>query len=804
MDDFVNPDKSGGAGSAKNDDAAVIFLRQLRPAGPWMLLAIDPESGRIEAKTIENTDGVRSFVAKHNGTRNLYYSLNPTRTRMGKKAAKTDIARIEYVPTDLDPKHDEPPEDAKKRYLTEIGKFKKKPTAVIDSGNGLNVIFKLAKPIELPEPVIAKGRRRPNGEPQSESLVFDDETQKVIADIEGRAAQLMKDLGSAAGTQNIDRILRLPGTTNLPTKKKLREGRVQCQAKLIEFGTSTFAPDDFPKAPAHQHGESQSKPKDDKKAKASRPPGTKKELSPRLIGMLMVPNGGAGVKHYYDGYTYESRSGLLYGFLRGCISESIDSYVMYAACVDGKYSGKAIYEHVAEQGGDPYGSYLDRQIERAEAKFDAEDTNPNAPASGFLSGATIDDFYSLLPVHKYIYKHSGELWLLSTIDSLFGSVVIGQEPVKKKKPKKPKKAKKDEAAAVEEDEEDDEEVEMKDKKIPASMWLDRNRPVAQMCWAPGYPQLVKDKLTSEGGWVDRPGVTIFNNYRPPAKVAGDPSKAGPWLDLVKRLYPNEANHIIGFFAHRAQKPGEKPNHCVVLAGPPGVGKDTLLEPLKYAVGPWNFREIAASDVMSAHNDFMKSVVLRISETHDLGDTDRFKFYEKTKTIIAAPPNTTRINIKYIPQYEAMNVTGVVATTNHPNDGLYLTADDRRHFVCSTEVTISDPENAKLPALWDWYHSGGFDHVVAFLQTFDLSKSTFDAKRPPPKTTGFWRMVDAGRAPEDSHFMDAIDELGKTDEETGKVTPAPAITLEMLKFNASHGTGRLVQGTDQPPQDATPS
>jgi len=50
------------------------------------------------------------------------------------------------------------------------------------------------------------------------------------------------------------------------------------------------------------------------------------------------------------------------------------------------------------------------------------------------------------------------------------------------------------------------------------------------------------------------------------------------------------------------------------------------------------------------------------------------------------------------------------------------------------------------------------------------------------------MVDAGRAPEDSHFMDAIDELGKTDEETGKVTPAPAITLEMLKFNASQELG----------------
>ena len=368
MDDFTrNPGKAGGAGSAKNDDAAVIFLRQLRPAGPWMLLAIDPESGRIEAKTIENTDGVRSFVAKHNGTRNLYYSLNPTRTRMGKKAAKTDIARIEYVPTDLDPKHDEPPEDAKKRYLTEIGKFKKKPTAVIDSGNGLNVIFKLAKPIELPEPVIAKGRRRPNGEPQSESLVFDDETQKVIADIEGRAAQLMKDLGSAAGTQNIDRILRLPGTTNLPTKKKLREGRVQCQAKLIEFGITVFEPKDFPD-PVDPEAE---RAKAKAKAQSWRSTAGKKEPSKRLIDLLLVRDKGAGVKYTVGGYEYESRSGLLFGFLRGCIQEGISEDVIFDCCIGDLYAGSAIWEHCHDQaaaGTDPI-DYLQRQLERTEEKY---------------------------------------------------------------------------------------------------------------------------------------------------------------------------------------------------------------------------------------------------------------------------------------------------------------------------------------------------------------------------------------------------------------------------------------------------
>ena len=47
----------------------------------------------------------------------------------------------------------------------------------------------------------------------------------------------MQRLGSKAGTQNIDRILRLPGTTNLPNKKKRKEGRVACPTQLLWFDT---------------------------------------------------------------------------------------------------------------------------------------------------------------------------------------------------------------------------------------------------------------------------------------------------------------------------------------------------------------------------------------------------------------------------------------------------------------------------------------------------------------------------------------------------------------------------------------
>ena len=104
MDDFVNPDKSGGAGSAKPGETAVVFLKLLKPAGPWVLSAIDPITKEIETVTRTTPDEIRAYVAKFNGTRNLYYSVNPTRGPMSSKAAKTDIAVIEYALADLDRK----------------------------------------------------------------------------------------------------------------------------------------------------------------------------------------------------------------------------------------------------------------------------------------------------------------------------------------------------------------------------------------------------------------------------------------------------------------------------------------------------------------------------------------------------------------------------------------------------------------------------------------------------------------------------------------------------------------------------
>jgi hypothetical protein len=134
-----------------------------------------------------------------------------------------------------------------------------------------------------------------------------------------------------------------------------------------------------------------------------------------------------------------------------------------------------------------------------------------------------------------------------------------------------------------------------------------------MTWAPGEPMLVANRLISDGGWIERKKVTCFNLYRPPVREPGNAAEAAPWIDHVHRVFPEDAAHIIKWFAHRVQRPQEKINHALVLGGNQGIGKDTLLEPVKRAVGPWNFSEVSPKQMLGRFNGFLKSVILRVNE-----------------------------------------------------------------------------------------------------------------------------------------------------------------------------------------------
>jgi len=274
--------------------------------------------------------------------------------------------------------------------------------------------------------------------------------------------------------------------------------------------------------------------------------------------------------------------------------------------------------------------------------------------------------------------------------------------------------------------------------------IDKRTPIHHLTWAPGHPTLIENQLVVDGGWIERKGVTTFNLYRPPTLKHGDPSKAGPWLELVHKVYPEDAERLIPKLAHRVQRPYEKINHATVLGGAPGVGKDTILEPVKRAIGAWNFKETSPQQILGRFNGYLQSVIMRVSEVRDLGDFNRYQFYEHTKAYFAAPPDVLRVDEKNIPEHDVMNCTFAILTTNRLTDGIYLPPDDRRHDVMWSGLTKDDFKEDFWNGIWGWYDVGGDSHVAAYLATLDIS--AFNPKAPPPKTAAFWAIVDANRAP----------------------------------------------------------
>jgi hypothetical protein len=294
-----------------------------------------------------------------------------------------------------------------------------------------------------------------------------------------------------------------------------------------------------------------------------------------------------------------------------------------------------------------------------------------------------------------------------------------------------------------------------------------------MTWAPGKPVLILDKLIADGGWIEKPGCTVFNLYRPPTirPIAGDVT---PWLDLIQRNFPDQADHIVSWLAHRVQRPDEKINHALVLGGEPGIGKDTILEPVKQAIGPWNFAEVSPKQVLGRFTGFLKSVILRVSEARDLGEFDRYAFHDHMKTYIAAPPDVLRIDEKNVREYYVPNLCGVIITTNHKTDGIHLPADDRRHMVMWSSLSRADFTTDYWRKLYRWYDNGGNEYVADYLAHLDIS--AFDPKEPPPKTQAFWEIANASRAPEDAELADVLDDLGKPDVVTLKAITDRAISL----------------------------
>lgn len=220
-----------------NYNKTIEFLRAYRPMGSgfWLLMAVrvDKKHTPVCPFSPDQEKEVLGWLEKHGAEHddpsqnyNLYFHVNPVDRMMQKKSGKDDVASMEYLHVDLDPRPGEELQAEKDIFLKALTDGRPDsvpaPTFIVDSGAGYHAYWKLDVPFRI------------------------DGDAGKYNEAERYNIQLIAEFGGDS-CFNVDRILRLPGTLNRPDQKKIDKGRSTYLCELVEhneveYPLSTFTP----------------------------------------------------------------------------------------------------------------------------------------------------------------------------------------------------------------------------------------------------------------------------------------------------------------------------------------------------------------------------------------------------------------------------------------------------------------------------------------------------------------------------------------------------------------------------------
>lgn len=222
-------------------DLAIKFLKMFYPKGPWLITSISTDRKGINTSVFgPNTEEqCIAYIDKYNGDRNMYFTVNRPSNGFFKrdnlsKPTKEDMFEARWLHVDVDPTDGQDIEEERTRILegftTKLPKGIPEPTCILFSGGGYQAFW------QLDDPYVVDG----DISKCEEFELFNKRLEQVF---------------SGDHCHNIDRIMRLPGTINVPDAKKRKKGRVPQLAKLLHWeGKNVYEAGTFKKATAVQTG----------------------------------------------------------------------------------------------------------------------------------------------------------------------------------------------------------------------------------------------------------------------------------------------------------------------------------------------------------------------------------------------------------------------------------------------------------------------------------------------------------------------------------------------------------------------
>lgn len=222
--------------------------------------------------------------------------------------------------------------------------------------------------------------------------------------------------------------------------------------------------------------------------------------------------------------------------------------------------------------------------------------------------------------------------------------------------------------------------------------------------------------------------------------------------------PAEREYFLNWITCKVNNPAFRGAGIIMTTPEYGTGRDTLGRMLKLLLGADNITNVRSEDLLfGTWNDFLENQLVICNELTD-GDrrTGYYKAFEKLKELIDPQSKKTRLNCKYVRQYDAEIFASFLLFSNH-EDPLPVGENDRRLYVI-TNTTIRQPAeyfdrvHTELDTVEDWGR-----HIFRYLRSRTPDYSL--GNRPAPETHGKKVMIKTSKSPDQVYLECILDVIG---------------------------------------------
>lgn len=643
---------------------AIKFLQWMQPEGPWALTAIHPDRIGTETATFypNEQEACLAWLAERNGRKNLYFHLNEVGGRLKNKASKEDMKAARWLHVDVDPRkdHDIPAEQARiLKAFQSPPEGIPAPTLITFSGGGYQAFWQIKYPFNL------------------------DGSQERAAEFE-RFNKTLEQAFGGDNCHNVDRIMRLPYTVNLPNELKRKKGREPALARVMEIHKDRVYPlGDFKQAPEIQKQEKGGKLLGDREPiqiSGNIPRLTDLDMLnewkvPDRIKALIVSGHLRDVEGPKRGD--DSRSGWLFDCICGLVRANVPIELIYGIVTDKEW---AIAESVVDKGR-TMDRYARRQISRA-----VEQAADPVLCEMNDQFAVIENLGGKVRVIEEI-----ETEFVTDAGTFTRSILTRQSF-----------------------------EDFRNRFIHKKIEIGQTKDGVPIKIGLGKWWLENPEHRSYRTMVFSPGREVTNAYNLWRGFAYDPRKGdcSLYLEHIRRNICNGDeqlyDYVIGWMARVVQQPGTTGQTALVLRGERGTGKGVFAKNFLALFGRHGLQVTHLKHFLGNFNAHLRDcVLLYADEAFFAGDKAHESMLQSLVT-----EETMMFEPKGVDAELGPNYTHLIMSSN--NDWVVPAGPNERRYVCCDVSDAKQQDESFFKAISEQMDNGGREALLDFLLTYDLS------------------------------------------------------------------------------------